>query len=118
MALHRLPQLVTNLTGIQQRPDDTEAADPVPNKTPWPINTPCTIVERASCRDQRVIRSTLEHVCAAVEELGSRPPGLLVLGRACGALRSLEGKWCVEEGFDGLQGVEGFPAGDLLVDRS
>ena len=70
------------------------------NKSPWPLNTPCTIIERASCRDQRVIRSTLEHVCTAVEELGSLPPGLLVMGSACRALKPLEGRWTVEEGFD------------------
>lgn len=99
MSLHRLSQLVSNLTGLQV---DKEAEPPVPNDKPWPIGTPCTIVERASCHDQRVIRSTLEYVGAAVEELGSRPPGLLILGRACGALKKWNGRWAVEEGFTGI----------------
>jgi uroporphyrin-III C-methyltransferase len=98
MALHRLSELVPNLT--------TEADSADQKSGPlWPITTPCCIVERASCRDQRVIRSTLEYVCAAVEELGSRPPGLLVLGRACGALASMEGRWIVEDGFAGLEDI-------------
>ena len=69
----------------------------------WPKETPCAVVERASCPDQRVIRSTLEHVCQAVEEEGSRPPGLLVVGASCEVLTKLGGKrWVVEEGFRGL----------------
>lgn len=99
MALHRLSELVANLTVTTET--NTK------NSTLWPITTPCTIVERASCRDQRVIRSTLQHVCAAVEEIGSRPPGLLVLGRACGALKPLDGRWVVEEGFAGLEDLGG-----------
>jgi len=90
MALHRLSALVTSLK------------EPVLNggRVPWPQDTPCTIVERASCPDQRVIRSTLEHVCLAVEQEGSRPPGLLVLGWSCDVLRDRAGqKWIIEEGF-------------------
>lgn len=72
----------------------------------WPKETPCAVIERASCPDQRVIRSTLEHVCAAVEEEGSRPPGLLVVGHACEVLEKSGGqKWVVEEGFTGFEGI-------------
>lgn len=72
----------------------------------WPKETPCAVIERASCPDQRVIRSTLEHVCAAVEEEGSRPPGLLVVGHACEVLEKSGGqKWVVEEGFTGFEGL-------------
>ena len=46
-------------------------------------NLPVAIVERASCPDQRVIRTTLSKVGDAVEACGSRPPGLLVTGYAC-----------------------------------
>ena len=49
-----------------------------------------------------MIRSTLEHVCAAVEEEGSRPPGLLVVGHACGVLAKWEQRWVVEDGFAGF----------------
>lgn len=87
MALHRLGDLVSSLRGKG-----------------WPADLPCAVVERASCPDQRVIRSSLEHVCAAVEEEGSRPPGLLVVGRACTVLAGPEAgqRWVVEDGFEGF----------------
>jgi uroporphyrin-III C-methyltransferase len=87
MALHRLGSLVGELRGKG-----------------WPGEAPCAVVERASCKDQRVIRTTLERVVDAVEEYGSRPPGLLVVGRACEVLRTTaSGKgWVVEEGFRGF----------------
>ena len=73
----------------------------------WPRNTPCAVVERASCPDQRVIRTTLERVVEAVEAEGSRPPGLLVVGAACSFLNNFDGGeiekgWTVQEGFRGL----------------
>ena len=96
MALHRLESLVKSLT---------EQVGEEKPKQLWPVETPCTVVERASCPDQRVIRSTLEHVCQAVEEEGSRPPGLLVLGHACEVLHKPEAgkRWITEEGFRGLE---------------
>lgn len=93
MSLHRLDSLVDSL--IVKNDDDPRAGL-------WPPTTPVAIVERASCRDQRVIRSTLEFVCKAVEELGSRPPGLLVLGKACAVLHRGGERWSVEEGFSGM----------------
>ena len=79
-----------------------------PNR--W-MATPCAVVERASCPDQRVIRTTLRHVAEAIEEEGSLPPGLLVVGRACEVLSPSEkGRaWKVENGFKGLD------VGDLGV---
>ena len=102
MALHRLSSLVDALTGAEAAKDGCESDS---KAKPWPRETPCSIIERASCPDQRVIRSTLEHVCAAVEEEGSRPPGLLVVGWSCEVLREMEGegKWVVEEGFAGFE---------------
>ncbi|KAK7734718.1 uroporphyrin-III C-methyltransferase [Cytospora paraplurivora] len=75
-----------------------------PTRRLWPRATPCAVIERASCPDQRVIRTTLEYVAEAIEAEGSRPPGLLVVGRACEALYTPEGgrTWTVEEGFKGL----------------
>ncbi|ROV87790.1 hypothetical protein VSDG_09569 [Cytospora chrysosperma] len=75
----------------------------------WPRTTPCAVIERASCPDQRVIRTTLEFVAEAVEAEGSRPPGLLVVGRACEVLYApgAGATWAVEEGFRGLEEVEG-----------
>ncbi|KAI9927956.1 hypothetical protein ASPWEDRAFT_113428 [Aspergillus wentii DTO 134E9] len=97
MALHRLSALVESLT--------TPAADNSSSRprTPWPKKTPCAIIERASCADQRVIRSTLEHVCKAFETEGSRPPGLLVVGASCHVLhQQKDQKWAVEEGYRDL----------------
>ncbi|KAL2161031.1 hypothetical protein VTH06DRAFT_8744 [Thermothelomyces fergusii] len=70
----------------------------------WPADTPCAVIERASCPDQRVIRTTLRFVAEAIEQEGSRPPGLLVVGRACEALYAPErGRaWAVEDGFRGV----------------
>lgn len=87
MALHRLSDLVTSLVSEDKK---------------WPSSTPCAVIERASCPDQRVIRTTLAHVCAAVEEEGSRPPGLLVVGKSCEVLYHGKQKWTVEEGFRAL----------------
>lgn len=94
MALHRLSALVDGLAAEGKK---------------WPKQTPCAVLERASCPDQRVIRTTLEYVCAAVEEEGSRPPGLLVVGKACEVLWKGKQKWVVEEGFRGFEelGAEG-----------
>ncbi|KAL4924896.1 putative siroheme synthase [Aspergillus undulatus] len=96
MALHRLSALIESLT----TPSTEEGARP---RTLWPKETPCSIIERASCSDQRVIRSTLEHVCQAFETEGSRPPGLLVVGASCHVLhKPNDEKWIVEEGFRDL----------------
>ncbi|KAF5861138.1 hypothetical protein ETB97_000578 [Aspergillus alliaceus] len=95
MALHRLSALVESLTTLPQ-----DGSRP---RMPWPKDTPCAIIERASCTDQRVIRSTLENVCLAFEAEGSRPPGLLVVGASCHILHPRGNqKWTVEEGFRGL----------------
>ncbi|KAK7537184.1 tetrapyrrole methylase [Phyllosticta citribraziliensis] len=109
MALHRLSALIDSLI---QPPEGSSAAA-------WPASTPCAVLERASCPDQRVIRSTLGDVVAAVEEEGSRPPGLLVVGAACEVLFRPGGqRWVVEEGFRGLDGWVGDGDADLtrLVD--
>ena len=72
------------------------------------------MVERASCPDQRVIRSTLEYVCSAVEEEGSRPPGLLIVGRACEVLCKTPQNWVVEEGFTGMEVLDSLGDGKGL----
>lgn len=92
MALHRLQALIDSLVAKEKA---------------WPKETPCAVIERASCPDQRVIRSTLEFVTAAIEEEGSRPPGLLVVGSACEVLGKVHQKWVVEDGFSGLDVLEG-----------
>ncbi|KAJ4988988.1 siroheme synthase [Stagonosporopsis vannaccii] len=85
MTLHRLQALIDSLLAKG-----------------YPADLPVAVLERASCPDQRVIRSTIQHVCAAVEEEGSRPPGLLVVGNACSVLTAYSQRWVVEEGFHGL----------------
>ncbi|KAH8885658.1 uroporphyrin-III C-methyltransferase [Thozetella sp. PMI_491] len=121
MALHRIEGLVAELT--THAPEEEERARAEVEKgqngdvsqsvpeTPgsfsrrlWPLDTPCAVIERASCPDQRVIRTTLRCVVEAIQQEGSRPPGLLVVGNACEALYAPEsGKsWVVENGFKGL----------------
>lgn len=102
MALHRLSSLVESLI----TPPSGDAGSI--SRTLWPKETPCAIIERASCPDQRVIRTTLEHVCMAFEAEGSRPPGLLVAGKSCEVLHDLGGeKWVVEEGYRGIDELQG-----------
>ncbi|CAD6580546.1 MAG: hypothetical protein ASARMPREDX12_001894 [Alectoria sarmentosa] len=105
MALHRLSSLVDALTGAVPI---TESGETGTKPKPWPRETPCAVVERASCPDQRVIRSTLQHVCTAVEEEGSRPPGLLIVGWCCEVLKDMKGQanWLVEEGFPGFEAID------------
>ena len=101
MALHRLGSLVDSL--LEATTISGASEEKSGNPAPWPAGTPCAVLERASCPDQRIIRSTLKHVVEAVDEEGSRPPGLLVIGWSCEVLKSTEGnKWVVEEGFQGF----------------
>ncbi|KAK3330643.1 tetrapyrrole methylase [Apodospora peruviana] len=129
MALHRIGGLVAELTrftdaeeekeeeqeGVVVEDDNSESKRTNGNgrtrsrnkRALWPLNTPCAVIERASCPDQRVIRTTLKYVAEAIEQEGSRPPGLLVVGRACEVLYAAPLKkgrsWVVEdEGFKGL----------------
>ena len=106
MSLHRLSSLVDALTGAASLPSSSISPDT--KSKHWPRETPCAVIERASCPDQRVIRSTLQHICAAVEEEGSRPPGLLVVGWSCEVLIDMKskGRWIVEDGFAGFDGLE------------
>ncbi|KAK4156764.1 hypothetical protein C8A00DRAFT_40780 [Chaetomidium leptoderma] len=137
MALHRIGGLVAELTGYTEEEDKEEeeaqniqggeattttshqGQDGKKRRALWPLNTPCAVIERASCPDQRVIRTTLRFVAEAIEQEGSRPPGLLVVGRACEALYTPEKgrSWVVEDGFKGLDlDVEGgFSAGGLGI---
>ncbi|KAI1742033.1 uroporphyrin-III C-methyltransferase [Xylaria scruposa] len=124
MALHRIEGLIGELTeyleteNIPQEeapsPNTTQGVNPIPKKRAlWPRSTPCAVIERASCPDQRVIRTTLAAVAEAIEQEGSRPPGLLVVGRACEFLNKIESgrSWSVEEGFNGLDIMDGVDLG-------
>lgn len=96
MALHRLPELIDSL--LSRLETSAYAL--------YPADIPCAVIERASCQDQRVIRSTLQYICDAVEESGSRPPGLLVVGWSCHVLaKPASRRWVVEEGFQCLGGL-------------
>ncbi|KAG5979631.1 hypothetical protein E4U55_004935 [Claviceps digitariae] len=111
MALHRISDLVAELTTHATSTSSHDSPPcppppPPPTRTLFPLQTPCAVIERASCPDQRVIRTTLEHVAAAIEAEGSRPPGLLVVGHACHVLHHPDGTpapWVLEEGFRGLE---------------
>ncbi|KAK3900885.1 putative uroporphyrinogen-III C-methyltransferase [Staphylotrichum tortipilum] len=118
MALHRIGGLVGELT--KYTPEEEEEKESTGSKRMlWPLDTPCAVIERASCPDQRVIRTTLRFVEEAIEQEGSRPPGLLVVGKACEALYTPEKgrSWVVEDGFKGLDlDLEGgFAAGGLGI---
>ncbi|KAL9603579.1 MAG: hypothetical protein Q9219_001082 [cf. Caloplaca sp. 3 TL-2023] len=109
MALHRIGELVESLVHPPASCESelNESAGKTRTENGWPKDTPCAVVERASCSDQRVIRSTLEFVVQAIENEGSRPPGLLVLGQACEVLKGRGGaRWVVEDGFDGFEGLD------------
>ncbi|EKD11966.1 uncharacterized protein L3040_005928 [Drepanopeziza brunnea f. sp. 'multigermtubi'] len=122
MALHRIDALVADLTSHDSLDAKLvlEGGSVDETRRVWPKSTPCAVIERASCPDQRVIRTTLEFVGAAIEEEGSRPPGLLVLGNACEALIKGEKgrKWSVEEGFKGFDEFTGTSRGldELVID--
>ncbi|KAI1860714.1 uncharacterized protein JN550_011315 [Neoarthrinium moseri] len=120
MGLHRISGLVQELTEYTENETmvleeerkqgvlDMNAQQSVPRRALWPPRTPCAVIERASCPDQRVIRTTLDRVVEAIEQEGSRPPGLLVVGSACEALwKSEKGRsWVVEDGFKSLDLTE------------
>ncbi|KAK7984557.1 hypothetical protein PG989_011959 [Apiospora arundinis] len=95
------PLITTTITMVTSEP----ATATPPKRTLWPRDTPCAVIERASCPDQRVIRTTLARVVEAIEQEGSRPPGLLVVGGACEALYQPEKgrSWVVEDGFAGME---------------
>lgn len=112
MALHRIAALVGELTeftdaekGVVSGEEQSTTATAPPKRALWPRDTPCAVIERASCPDQRVIRTTLARVVEAIEQEGSRPPGLLVVGGACEALYQPEKgrSWVVEDGFAGME---------------
>ncbi|KAL5604934.1 uncharacterized protein BROUX77_005120 [Berkeleyomyces rouxiae] len=106
MALHRIKDLVTELTTHLPYEKNEFLTDPKPTRVLFPLDIPCAVLERATCPDQRVIRTTLRHVAQAIETEGSRPPGLLVVGAACTALNQpveqQEKLWTMEDGFAGL----------------
>lgn len=49
----------------------------------WPRELPVAIVERASCGDERIIRTRLGSLVSVCNKIESRPPGLIVTGWAC-----------------------------------
>lgn len=96
MALHRAADLINRLIIDKD----------------WDENLPAAIIERSSCHDQRVIRTTLKSVGKAVEACGSRPPGLLVTGYSCNITgRELNDEpWYVEEGCQQLSSLRCDPS--------
>lgn len=70
MGLHRVEMLVEKLI----------------NERKWDPLTDVCIVERAACKDQRITRTSLKDLVEVVGIIGSRPPGLIVMGPAVSAL--------------------------------
>ncbi|ODV88254.1 hypothetical protein CANARDRAFT_174089 [[Candida] arabinofermentans NRRL YB-2248] len=71
-------------------------------KKGWFENLAVCIVEKASCPDQRIIRTTLGCLIDVVEIVGIRPPSLLITGNSCDLLCKLppNEKYKVEEGYN------------------
>ncbi len=68
----------------------------------WPADLPVAIIERASCPDQRVIRTHLSDLPEVVRTVENRPPGLIVAGFSCDFLAKPLGpneKYRIEEGY-------------------
>ncbi|KAG7774399.1 hypothetical protein KL930_003172 [Ogataea haglerorum] len=67
----------------------------------WPTDLPVCVVERASCPDQRLIRTRLGDLINVLKSVESRPPGLLVTGYSCDVLCKLEEgqTYRIEEGY-------------------
>lgn len=55
----------------------------------WPGELPVSIVERASCGDERVIRTTFDSLVEVCDQIESRPPGLIIMGWACNVYGAL-----------------------------
>ena len=81
MSLHRIDQVVEILINAG-----------------WDPEVPCASIERASSPDQRIVRTKLRHISEALQAVGSRPPGLLVVGRVCEVIAHPNSKWVVEDG--------------------
>ncbi|KAI9279667.1 tetrapyrrole methylase [Sporodiniella umbellata] len=72
MAIHRLEDLTRDLI----------------TKKNYPPDIPCAIIERASCKDQRVVWGALSNIVHVLERSGgSCPPGLLVVGYTINVLK-------------------------------
>lgn len=64
----------------------------------WPGSLPVCIVERASCPDQRVVRTHLKDLPEVLASIESRPPGLIVTGYSCEYLAGpTQGLYKIEE---------------------
>lgn len=76
----------------------------------WPSDLPVAIIERASCPDQRVIRTHLSDLPEVVQSIDNRPPGLIVAGYSCDFLAKHLGpneKYRIEEGYKPFPDSEG-----------
>ncbi|KAH3671042.1 hypothetical protein OGAPHI_000753 [Ogataea philodendri] len=73
----------------------------------WPHELPVCVVERASCPDQRIIRTRLGDLIEVLKAVESRPPGLLVTGYSCEVLCQLQPgqKYRIEEGYHETHGT-------------
>ncbi len=79
--------------------------DALINGKHWDPNVPVAIIERASCVDQRVVRTKLKDLSEVVKIIGSRPPGLIVMGRSVDYLNGelKEGQlYDICEGYDDI----------------
>ncbi|KAL6940813.1 hypothetical protein ACO0QE_004731 [Hanseniaspora vineae] len=89
--------------------------DALINGKQWDPNVSVAIIERASCVDQRVVRTKLKDLSEVVKIIGSRPPGLIVMGRSVDYLNGelKEGQlYDICEGYDDID-VSSYISGSL-----
>jgi len=49
-------------------------------KNGWPLNTPCAFIEKATCKDERIITATLKTIDAKAKQKKIKPPAVFVVG--------------------------------------
>lgn len=105
MGVARIGELITALTSNTAVVVGTRREADV-----YPEHLPIALIERGSCRDQRMVLSTLSRIEGAIERVGDqRPPGMLVIGWSCLALEGATGNVTVTE----PAGMQAGEQGDL-----
>ncbi|CAG8557661.1 11933_t:CDS:2 [Racocetra fulgida] len=70
------------LNALNQGKDVVRLKQDLINDGKYPAECPCVVIERASCKDQNIIRGTVGTIAEILEQVGHKPPGALVIGDA------------------------------------
>lgn len=112
MGVARIGELITALTSDSQVLGTRREAEK------YPGHLPIALIERGSCRDQRMLLSTLDGIEAAIERVGDqRPPGMLVIGWCCLALEGSGNVDVTEPGIDAVEDADHARVHRVLGDR-